>query len=115
MKTIYSATHIFTGEKVFFWFPPCQADIEKLERRKEKGGKYDGQLMSWDVQKIQVVENGDDENIDLRCKLYSARYILEEITPENLQKKSGLPMGVIVAALENIFGKPFEQLKKELW
>lgn len=56
-----------------------------------------------------------EELLDAKDQLYSARYILEEITPENLQKNSGLPMGVIVSALENVFGKPFEQLKKEMW
>ena len=33
---------------------------------------------------------------------HSARYILEDANPEKLAEACGLPMGVIVAALENI-------------
>lgn len=33
---------------------------------------------------------------------HSARYILEDANPEKLAEACGLPLGVIVAALENI-------------
>jgi ssDNA-binding Zn-finger/Zn-ribbon topoisomerase 1 len=40
---------------------------------------------------------------DLSWELeHSARYILEDANPEKLAEACGLPMGVIVAALENI-------------
>ena len=42
------------------------------------------------------------ENARLREQLHSARYILEEISRETLAIESGLPMGVIVSAMENI-------------
>lgn len=35
--------------------------------------------------------------------IHSARYILEDTSMEKLAEISGLPMGVIVAAYENIF------------
>jgi hypothetical protein len=42
------------------------------------------------------------ENARLREQLHSARYILQEISRETLAIESGLPMGVIVSAMENI-------------
>ncbi len=33
----------------------------------------------------------------------SARYILEDVSEEEIAKASGLPLGVIVAAYKNIF------------
>jgi hypothetical protein len=35
--------------------------------------------------------------------IHSARYILEDVNMEKLADISGLPMGVIVTAFENIF------------
>ncbi len=39
---------------------------------------------------------------ELEAAVYSAQYILEDSNPEKLEESTGLPMGVIVAALENI-------------
>lgn len=39
---------------------------------------------------------------ELETAVYSAQYILEDANPEKLENATGLPMGVIVAALENI-------------
>ncbi len=39
---------------------------------------------------------------ELESAVYSAKYILEDVNPEKLAEACGLPMGVIVAALENI-------------
>jgi len=35
--------------------------------------------------------------------IHSARYILEDVSEEEIAKASGLPLGVIVAAYKNIF------------
>lgn len=35
--------------------------------------------------------------------IYSARYILEDVSMEKMAEVSGLPLGVIVAAYKNIF------------
>ena len=40
---------------------------------------------------------------------HSARYILEDANPEKLAEACGLPMGVIVAALENILPNSKDQ------
>lgn len=40
---------------------------------------------------------------DDEVALYSARYILEDITPEAFSTITGIPLGVIVSAFENIF------------
>lgn len=45
-------------------------------------------------------EMTDDERM---FAIHSARYILEYISMEEIVKASGLPMGVVVAAYENIF------------
>ncbi len=39
---------------------------------------------------------------ELEEAVYSAQYILEDANLEKLENATGLPMGVIVAALENI-------------
>jgi regulator of replication initiation timing len=42
------------------------------------------------------------ENTRLRDQLHSARYMLEETTPEKMAEITGLPLGVTVSALANI-------------
>jgi hypothetical protein len=37
--------------------------------------------------------------------IHSARYILEDMSMEDVEKATGIPMGVIVAAYKNIFVK----------
>ncbi len=43
----------------------------------------------------------DDD--DRAFAIHSARYILEEVSMERMAEISGLPLGVIAAAFDNIF------------
>lgn len=51
----------------------------------------------------KVSKKLERENNKLFSASYSARFILEDVNAEKLSEACGLPLGVIVDALENIF------------
>lgn len=53
------------------------------------------------MENIKPYEDMTDD--DRWQAIYSARYILEDVSMDEIMKASGLPMGVIVAAWKNIF------------
>jgi hypothetical protein len=54
-----------------------------------------------DTENIKPYEDMTDD--DRWQAIGSARYILEDVSEEEIAKASGLPLGVIVAAYKNIF------------
>jgi hypothetical protein len=54
-----------------------------------------------DIENYKPYEDMTDD--DRWQAIGSARYILEDVSEEEIAKASGLPLGVIVAAYKNIF------------
>ena len=76
-------------------------DVQRLVRRFDPFYRCDqGCKMTADME-----EDTDGDWVaydDVWQPMHSARYILEDADPEKLADACGLPLGVIVAALENI-------------
>ena len=51
--------------------------------------------------RVKAYEDMDDD--DRAFAIHSARYILEDVSMERMAEISGLPLGVIAAAFDNIF------------
>ena len=51
--------------------------------------------------RVKAYEDMDDD--DRAFAIHSARYILEDVSMERMAEISGLPLGVITAAFDNIF------------
>jgi hypothetical protein len=52
-------------------------------------------------ERAKAYEDMDDD--DRAFAIHSARYILEDVSMEKMAEISGLPLGVITAAFDNIF------------
>lgn len=52
-------------------------------------------------ERAKAYEDMDDD--DRAFAIHSARYILEDVNMERMAEISGLPLGVITAAFDNIF------------
>ena len=64
--------------------------------------EYKGKLYGKIGRKYVPLKLTSDDCDRMQDQLHSARYMLEETTPEKMAEITGLPLGVTVSAMENI-------------
>lgn len=73
--------------------------MEYLAEAAERGGVFEAAALAHHYASIAGLDIAAENDWKLK---HSARYILEDANPEKLADACGLPLGVIVSALENI-------------